>query len=887
MRLLRLEAENFRSFAEIDLDLNAAGVFAITGPNGAGKSTIFAAIEWALHGGRGGPGSQRVAREGVEREECRVTLEFEVDDRLLRVTRIDNKNAWLTDVASGEELAKTLSGTSREVAVRLGLTREMFRGTFYAPQKEVEALADKDPRKRKDQLERLLGIRHLRRAVELADLDAREQGLVLEGLRGEAPDVGELKAEVKLREKEARDAAPAVKRLKGEISQGETKLKETNREIDKLAKQLAEHASRQLKAEQAEGRLKLKRGMLESKEEQLRAALAAKAEQTGIEAALRGGEGLEPRGRELDLLRQGHEQRQALMALERQALEELAAATDALADLSPAAEEGDPAANLSAAQEELNELARKLREANAARQRAVEAARLALEGLERATRGAEIERELGELSGAEDRLEESRARWQELRDRRAEANAEATHQERHREDLIGEAGKESGVCPTCHRELEGTVDDLIAGFDAAVADARKRRDELDRELGELKAAVAALEKQAEREVQLRAELEALGDVGEESALVAEAARAKEALERTTSAERDLEAAHEALEGEIPGLRAKAEEAARGESERRKARDRMMKAEQQVVFVAEQLADAPEDEYDEKAHAEVKAALAKREEMLRRLAVVRDQAASAALLEKQVEAERRKVGKATEEVAKLRQNAEKVAPEPGAQERMSAERDRLEGRLEEAREALDEATRKASAESEAVAAARGRLEDAGRLAKKIDEERRELELRAAVASALEEYREEASRRARPMLEAEASKLLRHITEAAYPRVRLTEDYFLEIADGRDYYLSRRFSGGEQDLAALCLRLALARTLAHQRGTEHSFVILDEVFGSQDRWRRRMLMEQLIELSKGEFQQVFVISHTEDIVDQCSLHIDVARENGVSKASVPTG
>jgi DNA repair exonuclease SbcCD ATPase subunit len=64
----------------------------------------------------------------------------------------------------------------------------------------------------------------------------------------------------------------------------------------------------------------------------------------------------------------------------------------------------------------------------------------------------------------------------------------------------------------------------------------------------------------------------------------------------------------------------------------------------------------------------------------------------------------------------------------------------------------------------------------------------------------------------MVEAEASKLLRQITEATYPRIRLTEDYFLEIAEDRSHYTSKRFSGGEQDLAARCLHLALARTLA---------------------------------------------------------------------------
>jgi exonuclease SbcC len=742
MRLLRLEARNFRSFADLDLDLNASGVFSITGANGAGKSTIFAAIEWALYGGGRGGGSESAARDGVERHECSVTLEFEVADHLLRVTRIDGKNAWLTDVATEERLATTLSGTSREVAVRLGLTKEMFRGTFYARQKEVEALGGNDPRKRKDQLERLLGIRHLRRAVELAEVDAREQGLVLDGLRREAPDLKELKAEVKRREREAKDAAPAVKRLQGEIVAHEAKLKETNKAIDQLAVQLAEHASRQLEAERAEGVFRLKNEALESKSKQLRAALDAQAEQGELETVVGGGEDLEARERELDLLRQNHDRRQALIGRERQALEELAAASDALADL---------------------------------------------------------------------RAESSGARLREVRDLRAEANAEVAHQERHRQALAGGAGKEPGVCPTCRRELEGAVDDLLAEVEEAIAAARRRRQGLDRELAELE---------------------------------------------------------------------EAEEASR------QAQERVIRAEQQAAFLAEQLTEAAEDGYDAERHAEVKAALEQRQETLRRLAVARDQAAGAELLEKQFEAQRKEVEQVIEEVMKLREVADRVAPEPGTQERLSAERDSLEEKLDSAREELEEATRIASSESDAVAAARNRLADAAKLAKRIDQERREFELRTAVAGALEEYREEASRRARPMLEAEASKLLRQTTEATYPRIRLTEGYFLEIADGRDFHPSRRFSGGEQDLAALCLRLALARTLAHQRGTENSFVILDEVFGSQDVGRRKLLMEQLLELSRGEFQQIFVISHTEDIVDLCSLNIAVRREHGISRASGPT-
>jgi DNA repair exonuclease SbcCD ATPase subunit len=44
VKLLRLQARNFRSFERLDLDLNVDGLIAVVGDNGAGKSTIFAAV---------------------------------------------------------------------------------------------------------------------------------------------------------------------------------------------------------------------------------------------------------------------------------------------------------------------------------------------------------------------------------------------------------------------------------------------------------------------------------------------------------------------------------------------------------------------------------------------------------------------------------------------------------------------------------------------------------------------------------------------------------------------------------------------------------------------------------------------------------------------------
>ena len=130
------------------------------------------------------------------------------------------------------------------------------------------------------------------------------------------------------------------------------------------------------------------------------------------------------------------------------------------------------------------------------------------------------------------------------------------------------------------------------------------------------------------------------------------------------------------------------------------------------------------------------------------------------------------------------------------------------------------------------------------------------------------------------------LLGQTTRGRYSAVQLTDGYALEIVDGRRIHPLRRFSGGEQDLAALCLRLALSRALARSRRAETGCVRLDEVFGSEDADRRRALLEQLHAIVDFEFRQVFVVSHTDDVTEHCDLDVDVSREgDGPSVAGGP--
>ena len=91
-----------------------------------------------------------------------VELEFESAGRVYTVIRDHNGNARLVDVASGATRADTITGVDQEVGVLLGLDREMSCGTFYARQNEIQALDSPEEAKRREQLERLLGIERLR-----------------------------------------------------------------------------------------------------------------------------------------------------------------------------------------------------------------------------------------------------------------------------------------------------------------------------------------------------------------------------------------------------------------------------------------------------------------------------------------------------------------------------------------------------------------------------------------------------------------------------------------------------------------------------------------------------------------------------------------------------
>jgi exonuclease SbcC len=146
-----------------------------------------------------------------------------------------------------------------------------------------------------------------------------------------------------------------------------------------------------------------------------------------------------------------------------------------------------------------------------------------------------------------------------------------------------------------------------------------------------------------------------------------------------------------------------------------------------------------------------------------------------------------------------------------------------------------------------------------LQKKAAVFKEEIELLKLTRTVIAEYVIYLMQVVRSRLEGEVSRIISEITGGRYEQVLLDEDFNLLVRDIDNDYPIERFSGGEQDDIAVALRIALSRYLAELHGVhESTFLIFDEIFGSQDEERRNNLLTAL-RTQESRFPQIILISH----------------------------
>lgn len=149
---------------------------------------------------------------------------------------------------------------------------------------------------------------------------------------------------------------------------------------------------------------------------------------------------------------------------------------------------------------------------------------------------------------------------------------------------------------------------------------------------------------------------------------------------------------------------------------------------------------------------------------------------------------------------------------------------------------------------------------------------------------------------PQIEEKANELLdrlsngmmsvRFVTQAGYKdkkREDLKETLDIIITDvtgERDYEM---FSGGEAFRVNFAIRLALSEVLAQRKGARLQMLVIDEGFGSQDVQGRQRLIEA-INLVRGGFAKILVITHLDELKDAFPTRIEVEKTEQGSRVTV---
>jgi exonuclease SbcC len=792
MYLRNISLRNYRRFKSVDLEF-PDGIVGIIGNNGAGKSTLMEAIAWALYG----TDASRTSKDQIKSvssskaDVCQVVVDFEMNGDNFRVVRELKGATHAVDasvIINKKVAARGNNPVNEFIQTTLDMDYRAFMTSFYAKQRELNALSDFQPHKRKELLARMLGIETLDTALKNLRLDKRDLQVKLELNRSHLKDRVELEAERK-------EKLEALSRFKDEHKAASQRFDSEKSGLTEIEK-----SWKGLKAKQDEHtRLNQRNGIIGT-------------EKRGLEAQLKTQDGerlkliaLESESKRLRGLLAPYEETKKKVAL----LEEL---------------------RIKAEQQKLTRNQLKEIEASLARDRE----RLALLEKELEPK-SEIEKNLREvgkkLVSVEKELEEKRnlymkmeASSKSLRDEKTKLESQLKH--------VEELGPES-VCDRCLRPMG--------------PDYQSIRQHLLEEQGRIGEKLESSEGEKDRLRKTGGELK----------------KGKIELEERKEALQESIQQFSRLEGEGQSLK-------KGVEDKQKSLSSLLLKSRDLGEVRYDLAD----------HRRLKEEFERLEKLKQKSTELVSELKRLPLVEKS----RRELAERLQKVAK--EEAELKEALLGL--RYSVEDyQRAERSLEDARKrahsaelALKDLGHLIEMAGKEVGRIEEEVETAAKLAKDIkawEERQRYLERLDLLMS---DFRVSLIGRIRPTLSRYAKNLFLDLCDNRYEDFELNEDYEILIQDQGEKYPLSRFSGGETDLANLCLRMAISLLISESSRVDFSFIILDEIFGSQDLLRKESILTALARL-KNRFRQMFLITHIDDIKDSVENLIYVTEnEDGSS-------
>ncbi|MHB2017172.1 MAG: SbcC/MukB-like Walker B domain-containing protein [Candidatus Xenobia bacterium] len=945
MRLLSLQLCWFTRYRELSLDFDRDGLIGVVGQNGAGKSSLVDAIVWALYG-KTRAGLAEVRHAGAPaRKATSVELSFALDGAVWRVRRqlmgkAAVQKACLYKEPQKQPEAEGSDNVSLFISRKLHMTRKMFTRTFYAPQKDLEALAA-STKDRRDQVEQLLGLGVIAAAEKAAALDSKHQCAELEMARQLLPDLASFtvrqaeliaQREVLDNKLEALSREETAWRAQSSALEGELQATERLRQQDQA---LGLELSRLQHEHDVQQRHLAKLVEIQQEMETARARLET------IQPALLEGEEAVHQVKVLDGQRTQQESRKsieqqvqqftsALQPLDLQ-LAEWEVALQALPMTRQEAQARD--ADAEVCQRDHTSL--QARHAEAGKQ--VLGAqtewqtwqRLSTELGQRETVRDELKARLTSLSKAlhevhdmlstRPQLEAQGAQLKAERQRlldaqgrlRAELDRQAAEQRELTESLeeIERAGPNS-ACPFCRRPYQSDfpkVRKLIRQqLDALQLEREKRRSdsaELEQRFAQLQeaetaweAAAQAVQKQVEHqhllegqqreltrqlpaveaEMQaLTAQRDTLMDLLEE--LPDTTARLSKQLQQARDSEIELASQVKSAQQRAELARRAATQASRGlaklqalEKPCADGRVRRESLATQLEGLTKKLTAMPVVPYDAKLHAQWKRRLADATKLRDEALHLEGRLQQDATLWVQLQEGQEAMLGALAQFEEKRLARVALSYDATVWEALQTRRLKLTTQHDELVESRGQLRERSATHEASQQALEAEREQAFQQQETVRNQAREQEHLEGLQRLLGAFREHQARQARPQLEQQASMLLEQMTDGRYPQLSLNDKYEVQVLDGTVSRRLEAMSGGENDLVHLCLRLAISRLMARNRGIDIQLLVLDEVLGSQDAERRAHIVRALHGL-QAAFRQTLLITHVDEVAQGAVDHL----------------
>ena len=122
-------------------------------------------------------------------------------------------------------------------------------------------------------------------------------------------------------------------------------------------------------------------------------------------------------------------------------------------------------------------------------------------------------------------------------------------------------------------------------------------------------------------------------------------------------------------------------------------------------------------------------------------------------------------------------------------------------------------------------------------------------------------------------------IRFSTQKVLKSGKVSEDIDIIVSDSDGNRDISSYSGGEQRLLRTILRIALATFQSQRAGKKLEVFFLDEAFDSLDRENALKLLNILSKLQE-KFNQVFIVSHTDDLIADLPNIVKLEKINGVT-------